>query len=384
MTPFVYQSLPARVRFGRGVLGELGAQLDLLGARAALVLCTPQQRDSAQRVADQLGPRAVGIFDQAVVHVPVETAAQARAMAQARGADCCVAIGGGSTIGLGKAIALTSALPIVAIPTTFAGSEMTPIYGLTEAGVKKTGRDLRVLPKIVLYDPELTATLPASIAGPSGMNAIAHAVEALYAQDANPIVSLMAEESIRALAASLPAVVAHPGDVDLAGDALYGAWLAGTCLGAVGMALHHKLCHTLGGAFNLPHAELHTIILPHAVAYNRVAAPAAMARITRALRAAGRSGSAAGARAERVTPPSHGAGIPSTGADDPAGALYDLARALGVPAGLADLGVPADGLAHAADLACRNPYFNPRPIDRAAILALLQDAHAGRRPAPGD
>ncbi len=353
MRAFTYQGLPARVLFGVGSLARLGEEVERLGARSALVLCTPPQRDSAEEVCRLLGQRGAGIFDQAVMHVPIETAEQARRVAAELKADCCVAIGGGSTIGLGKAIALTSALPIIAVPTTFAGSEMTPIYGLTEAGLKRTGRDARVLPRTVIYDPTLTATLPAAIAGPSGMNAIAHAVEALYAQDANPVTSLMAEESIRALAAALPRVVSDPRDVEAASDALYGAWLAGICLGAVGMALHHKLCHTLGGSFNLPHAEMHTIVLPHSVAYNRAAAPEAMARIARAL-----------------------------GGADPAAGLYDLAARLGAPLALADIGMPEDGLARAAELATQNPYFNPRAIDRDAILALLQSAHAGSRPSP--
>ena len=186
--------------------------------------------------------------------------------------------GGGSTVGVGKGLALETGLPIVAVPTTYAGSEMTPIYGLTEAGVKKTGRDRKVMPKSVIYDVNLTLSLPAKISGPSGMNAMAHCVEALYAEDANPIVSLLAEEGIRALAQALPAVIANPSDVEARSDAQYGAWLGGTVLGAVSMSIHHKLCHTLGGTFNLPHAETHTIVLPHALAYNQGAAPAAYAR----------------------------------------------------------------------------------------------------------
>src|SRR5262249_24433048 len=158
--------------------------------------------------------------------------------------------------------------PIVAVPTTYAGSEMTPIWGLTEAGVKKTGRDMRVLPRTVIYDPRLTLTMPPGLSGTSGMNAIAHCVEALYAEDANPIIVLVAEEGIRALARSLPIVVRELRNLDARSDALYGAWLYGMSLGAVGMALHHKLCHTLGGTSNLPHAETHTAVLPHAVAYN--------------------------------------------------------------------------------------------------------------------
>lgn len=352
MNSFIYQSLPSRVLFGAGAINRLCEEVERLGAKKVLILSTPQQRDLARRVAGLLKHRVVDIFDQAVMHVPIEIAHTAREVAERLGADCCVAVGGGSTIGLGKAIAMTSELPILAVPTTFAGSEMTPIYGITEAGVKKTGRDTRVLPKVVIYDPELLTSLPAAIAGASGINAIAHAVEALYAQDANPIISLMAEESIRALSQSLPGLMAKPGDLELVSQALYGAWLAGTCLGAVGMAIHHKLCHTLGGTFNLPHAEMHTIVLPHAVAYNRAAAPEAMQRIARALHA-----------------------------QDAAQGLYDLAKSLGLPLALSEIGMPREGISQAADLAIKNPYFNPRPIEREAILKLLGDAYDGRRPA---
>jgi alcohol dehydrogenase class IV len=351
MKPFVFNGQPSRVVFGVGALDRLGEEIERLGAKRALVLSTPEQRASAEDVSARLGGRSAGVYDQAVMHVPIETAEAARAVATRLDADCCVAVGGGSTIGLGKAIALTSELPILAIPTTFAGSEMTPIYGITAQGQKKTGRDARVLPKVVIYDPNLLRTLPARIAGPSGMNAIAHCVEALYAQDANPITSLMAEEGIRTLAASLPKVVSDAGDLEARSDALYGAWLAGACLGMVGMALHHKLCHTLGGSFNLPHAETHTIILPHATRYNRDAALEAMKRIGRAL-----------------------------GSDDPAGALYDLAKAVGAPLALKDIGMPREGLERAAQLATENPYFNPRPVQYEGILALLTAAWHGERP----
>lgn len=355
MKAFSYQNLPMRVVFGNGSLANLNAEIERLGANSALVLCTPQQRDSAEYVAKLLGSRAAGIYGKAAMHVPIETAEDARQAAKQLGADCCVAIGGGSTVGLGKAIAMTSSLPILAIPTTFAGSEMTPIYGITEGGLKRTGRDPRVLPKTVIYDPVLTATLPPLIAATSGMNAIAHAVEALYAQDANPIISLMAEESIRALASSLPRVVRNPVDTDATSDALYGAWLAGACLGAVGMAIHHKLCHTLGGTFNLPHAEMHTIVLPHSVAYNRRATQEAMVRVGRAL-----------------------------GGVEAATGLFDLAKSLGAPMSLAEIGMPDDGLEKAAQLATENPYYNPRPIEREAILELLRSAQAGRRPTVAD
>ncbi len=351
MKAFVYSALPTRVVFGVDALDQLGAEIALLGAQRALVLNTPEQRGAAEDVARRLGQRAVGVYDKAVMHVPIESAEDARRVAAELKADCCVAIGGGSTTGLGKAIALTSSLPIVAIPTTFAGSEMTPIQGITADGIKKTLRDIRMLPKTVIYDPRLLLSLPAKIAGPSGMNAIAHCVEALYAEQENPITSLMAEEGIAALARSLPLVVREPRNIEARADALYGAWLAGTCLGTVGMALHHKLCHTLGGSFNLPHAETHSVMLPHATRYNRDAAPHAMSRIARAL-----------------------------GKSEASDGIYDLGAALGMPLSLKDIGMTEDGLDRAAELATMNPYWNPRPIDRTSIRALLDDAYFGRRP----
>jgi alcohol dehydrogenase class IV len=351
MLSFVYQMLPARVIFGAGCLEKLPEEIQRLGASKALVLSTPEQRQSGADLAARLGPRAVGLFDRAVMHVPIETAQAAREEAKRLGADCCVAIGGGSTTGLAKAIALVSELPILAVPTTYAGSEMTPIWGLTEGGKKTTGRDPRVLPKTVLYDPCLTVTMAALLSATSGMNSIAHCVEALYAQEANPIVSMMAEDGIRALGKSLPVVVKEPGNLEARSQALYGAWLGGMALGTVGMALHHKLCHTLGGSFNLPHAETHTVVLPHATAYNTPAAPEAMARVAQVL-----------------------------GGESAAAGLYDLAASLGAPVSLAALGMKAGDLDRAAEIAVQNPYYNPRAITREGIRGLLQDAFEGRRP----
>jgi maleylacetate reductase len=353
MLSFVYQSLPSRIVFAVGGVLKLGEEMERLGARRALVLSTPQQRADAQRVAAILGERQAGVFSEAVMHVPIETARAAVAETKRVNADCAVTIGGGSTTGLGKAIALESSIPILSVPTTYAGSEVTPIYGITEGGLKKTGRDPRVLPRTVIYDPQLTVSMPKQLTVTSAMNAMAHAVEGLYAVDANPITSLMAEEGIRALAAGLPRVVVRPDDIEARADCLYGAWLCGTVLGAVGMALHHKLCHTLGGSFNLPHAETHTIILPHAVAYNRAAAPGAIAAVQRALRVS-----------------------------DAAGGLYDLAASLGAPMTLEKLGMRASDLDRAADLAVAAPYPNPRPVEREAIRNLLNDAFYGRRPGP--
>jgi maleylacetate reductase len=229
---------------------------------------------------------------------------------------------------------------------------MTPIYGITEGGVKKTGKDRKVLPRTVIYDPTLTLTLPVKIAGPSGMNAMAHCVEALYAQDANPIISLLAAEGIRALARSLPVVVREPHNLEARADALYGAWLGGTVLGAVGMAIHHKLCHTLGGSFNLPHAEVHTVILPYAAAYNQEAVPEAMHVVAEAL-----------------------------GSKSAAQGIYDLSVRIGAPVALKDIGMPLDGLDRAAAIATQNPYYNPRPVEYSGVRKLLEDAYYGKRPA---
>jgi maleylacetate reductase len=359
MKAFVHVAHPARVIFGAGALAQLGGEIELLGAMRALVLSTPGQAGSAHRVEDMLGPRCAGVFAKAVMHVPIETARAAREMAQQLGADCVVAVGGGSTTGLGKAIALESGLPIVAVPTTYSGSEMTSIWGLTEGGVKKTGRDPRVRPKTVIYDPELTLDLPLSTSVTSAMNAIAHAAEGLYAPDGNPITALMAEEGIRACAAALPRLATDPKDPEARGDALYGAWLCGTVLGAVAMGLHHKLCHTLGGSFNLPHAEVHAVILPHALAYNAAHAPQAMARIARAL---------------QLRPDASGV------VDEVAQGVFELASRHGAPTSLRAIGMPPEGLDGAAALAAATPYPNPRPLDRSILRALLQRAFDGQAP----
>ena len=368
---FVYHGQAGRVVFGLGALQHLGREIELMGAKRALVLSTPEQADQAQRIADLLGPRAAGIFPRAVMHVPIETAREARELAHKLGADCAVAIGGGSTTGLGKAIALDSGLPILAIPTTYAGSEMTTIYGITEAGMKKTGKDPRILPRTVIYDPELTLTLPVGLSVTSGINAIAHAAEGLYAVDSNPIMDLMALEGIRALGRALPVIAKHGADssavhpelvegveaalLQARADALYGAWLCGIVLGNAGMALHHKLCHTLGGSFNLPHAETHTVVLPHALAYNAAAAPHAMQRIAKAL------------------------GVDSSTLSA-AQAVYALAKNNGAPVALKDLGMKAEDLDKACDIAMQNQYANPRPLERVALRQLFQNAFDGVMP----
>ena len=351
MRSFVFESMPARVVFAENAIEHLPREIEQLGARRALVLSTPQQEALATDISRRLGQRSVGIYPHAVMHVPIEVARTARDEAIRLGADCVVAAGGGSTVGLGKAIALESGLPILAIPTTYAGSEMTSIYGLTEAGMKKTGRNRRVLPKVVIYDPLLTVDLPAAMSITSGFNAIAHAAEALYAENLNPITAMMAEEGIRALAQGMPQVAKNPRDLDGRSNCLYGAWLCGAVLGTTSMALHHKLCHVLGGTWNLPHAETHTVILPHAIAFNYPAAPEAMGRIERAMK----------------TP-------------NAAGGIFDLMKQLNAPLSLKEIGMQHDDLDRAASLVMEAPYYNPRSTTREGILRLLDGAFFGRRP----
>lgn len=354
MNAFHYKALPLEVYFDNGKSKETKEILNQHGYQKVLVLTTPEQEDAGQELVQQLGDIAVGVYPHAVMHVPVEVANKAIDFVQENNIDCCLALGGGSTIGLAKAIALKIHTPIVAIPTTYAGSEMTTVYGLTENNLKTTGKDIHVLPKVVIYDPELSVTLPAEISACSGMNAMAHAVEALYAQDKNPIISLMATDSIQALKAALPAIVKNTHDLEARQKATYGAWLAGICLGSVGMAIHHKICHTLGGTFNLPHAQAHAITLAYSVHYNRNADVEAMDRLAGALGVASR--------------------------EDVGMAIYQLNQSLNIPLALKDIGLPEQGPAEVARIICDSPYYNPRGYDYDELLDLLTKAYQGLPP----
>ena len=353
MNAFTYDALPGRVVFGAGASRDrLAEEVGRLDAERVLLIATEQERELAEDLASPLGERLAGLFARVRPHVPVEVAERARDAAREVGADCLLSVGGGSTTGTAKAVALEMDLPIVAVPTTYAGSEMTPVYGLTSGQRKRTGKSLKVLPKVVIYDPELTFSLPDFITGPSAMNAMAHCVEAFYAPGANPITSLMAEEGIRALASGVPAAVSRPEDLEGRTRTLYGACLAGAAFAAAGGGIHHKICHVLGGAYDLPHAETHTVILPQAVAFNEGAIPEVMQRVARAL-----------------------------GAEEAAAGLYDLARRIGAPTALKDIGMREENLDEAITLILEEaPTENPRSVDKAGIRELLEDAYSGRRP----
>lgn len=352
MRPFIYVANPSRVIFGSGTIKNVPEEVLRLGIQKPLILSTPQQSEHADRIEVLLrsvsGIETAGQFNGAMMHTPLDITMKAMEIVSLRKVDGIIAIGGGSTIGLGKALALRTDLPQIVLPTTYAGSEMTPIIGQMENGVKTTQSTPKVLPEVVIYDVDFTYSLPLGLTATSGMNAIAHAVEALYAQNRNPVISLMAEEGIRTLAKALPAIVADSDDTEARSEALYGAWLCGTCLGLVGMSIHHKLCHVLGGAFNLPHAETHTIVLPHALAYNAPHVPEAMSKIAKALNN-----------------------------DDAVEGLNVLLKKLPVKRALRDIGMPEDGVDKAADLAVKNAYWNPRALDREGIRELVRRAWAG-------
>jgi maleylacetate reductase len=334
-----------RVVFSAGALAQLPAEVDALRLRRILIVTTPGRAGSMGPLRDYLGERLATICDLAALHVPRERVRSAVVLVDRMSPDALLAFGGGSAVGLAKAVAFERRMPIVAVPTTYAGSEMTGIWGTTDHQGKRTGRDESVAPRLVVYDPTLTVTLPTDVSAASGMNALAHAVEAMYAPQAGPIATAAAESAIRTLAGALPRVVARPDDIEARTDALSGAHAAGVALELAAMGLHHKICHVLGGTFGLPHAATHAAILPRVVAFNSPAAPESMARIAAQL-----------------------------GADDAATAIESLDRKLGLTTSLEALGFRASDLDRAAELVASSSYANPRPASAAEVRALLRSA----------
>jgi len=345
---FAYTLRPVHVEFGTGALTRLREVVTGVGMERVLLVTTVGRRGTSAVAVEALGDVAADVFDGAAPHVPEARVADALREVERLRPDGTVAIGGGTAIGLGKALALRAQLPLVAVPTTYSGSEMTTVWGITAGGSKQTGRDARVAPRAVVYDPALTATLPPTLVAASGMNAIAHAVEALYAPDAQPLSALFAREAIRLLAAALPAMSTNPADVAARERACYGAHLAGRALDLTSMGLHHKLCHVLGGTFGLPHALTHAILLPHVAAFNQRAAEPAMAAVAAAL-----------------------------GAEEAAGGLAALQRALGITTTLRELGLRPADLDRAAEEAVAGAYPNPRTVTRQGVRGVLEAAYGG-------
>ncbi|GAA2354126.1 maleylacetate reductase [Saccharopolyspora halophila] len=339
------------MRFGTGeAAANLAAEVDQRGARSVMVIAEAREAELARRVTADIDV-ALHHSDVAM-HVPVETADRARAAARDNGIDLLVSIGGGSTTGLAKAIALTTGLPIVAVPTTYAGSEATNVWGLTEAARKTTGVDDRVLPATVIYDAELTYSLPADLSVASGLNGLAHCVDSLWAPRADPINAALATEGMRTLAGGLPKVVADPSGAEGREQALYGAYLSAVSFASAGAAMHHKICHVLGGTYDLPHAQTHAIVLPHVLAHNAPAAPEAAARIAGAL-----------------------------GTGDAVSGLVQLRDRLRAPTALREIGFAEENIGEAAELSVAAiPSSNPCPVTTDDIRALLGNAWAGTAP----
>lgn len=350
MKHFTYIAGAARIEFGRGKFAELPSLVSDLSCRRALVLSTSQQRNVATTALESLGSKAVGIFSGATMHTPIDVTEKAMVQCRSLNVDCLVSIGGGSTTGLGKAIAYRSQLPHISVPTTYAGSEVTPILGQTENGLKTTLKDSSVLPTAVLYDPELSDSLPLKMSIVSGLNAMAHAAEALYAQDRNPVSTMLAVEGLSAMKRGLAKLTKDSTSQKGRDEALYGAWLCGTVLGQVGMALHHKICHTIGGSFNMPHAETHAVMLPHTVGYNAASVSELLLPISKLFE------------------------------DEPGPGIYAFSKSIGSPLSLKELGFQASDLDRAAEIAARNPYWNPRTIDQSALRSMLQNAFDGAEP----
>jgi maleylacetate reductase len=355
MRSFTYEAQPTRVVFGSGTSTAIAEEVRRLQRSRVLLLGGQHVADAVACIQTTLGSLVVARFDGAAMHTPVEVTARALEIAKEHAVDCVVSVGGGSTTGLSKALAARAGYDQVVVATTYAGSEVTPVLGETENGVKTTRSSTDILPEVVLYDVELTTGLPADLTLTSAINALAHAVEALYSAQANPVVDGMALQAIEGITKAVPVVMQNPGDLEGRALLLQSAWLAGQCLASVPMGLHHKLCHTLGGSFGLPHASTHAVVLPYAMAYNSPAAPEAMARIAAAMR------------------------VP-----DAAAAVFDLIADFGGPTSLAELGFDVADIGRAAEAATAKPYPNPREVTREGIASLLEDACSGRRPSGGN
>lgn len=352
MLTFEHNTLGQRVLFGSGKAAEnLAAEVARLSATRVMVIAAEFETEIARTVAADIHVELW--HHEVVMHVPVEVAERARAAATGAGIDLLVCVGGGSTTGLAKAVAMTTGIPIIAVPTTYAGSEATNVWGLTETARKTTGVDDRVLPATVVYDAQLTLSLPVEMSIASGLNGMAHCVDSLWGPRADPINAAFAAEGIRALAQGLPAIKADPSGLAGREQALYGAYLAAVSFASAGSGLHHKICHVLGGTFNLPHAQTHATVLPYVLAFNAPSAPQAEARMAAAF-----------------------------GAPTAIEGLQALREVLDAPKALADYGFTADGIAEAVEVALPAvPASNPRAVTTENLTALLEAALTGADPA---
>jgi maleylacetate reductase len=358
---FEHVTLGQRVLFGTGsAAANLAAEVERLGSRRAMVIAGEFEAAIAKNITG--GIDVALHYDDVAPHVPIEKAAKARAAAAERGIDLLICVGGGSTTGLAKAIALTSRLPIIAVPTTYAGSEATNVWGLTEDSRKTTGVDDIVLPATIIYDAALTLSLPVELSVASGLNALAHCVDSMWAPRADPINQALAAEGIRALAAGLPLVKDNPNDLPGREQALYGAYLSAVAFASAGSGMHHKICHVLGGAYNMPHAQTHATVLPYVLAFNAPAAPEAAKRMSAAFGTSGR-------------------GATDSGPADAVAGLNALRAALDAPKALKEHGLAEENIPAAVQLILPAiPRSNPREVTADNLEQLLRAAYSGATP----
>ncbi|MGY0064290.1 maleylacetate reductase [Streptomyces sp. LZ34] len=352
---FEHETLAQRIRFAPGEApATVRAEVERLGGTRVMVIAAAAEADLAGKVTAEL-PVVLG-HDEVVMHVPLASAERARAAAAAHDVDLVVSVGGGSTTGLAKAVALTTGIPIVAVPTTYAGSEATSVWGLTEGARKTTGVDARVLPRSIVYDATLTLSLPVAMSVASGLNALAHCVDSMWAPRTDPVDMALAGEGIRALAAGLPAVVADPAGLEGREQVLYGAYLSAMAFSSAGSGLHHKICHVLGGRYDLPHAQTHAVVLPYVLAFNAPAAPRAERRIAEAF-----------------------------GAPSALEGLRQLRHAVDAPKALRDYGFEEADVEDAVPAILEAvPAGNPRHVTPDGMRRLLRAAWQGAAPVTTD
>lgn len=339
------------ISFSRDFRKALSEALTVQGRSRIMIVTTVRQVPMVEKLGRFLNQKLEAVFSNTEVHTPIKVTERALAIAGEKRVDCIVSIGGGSTTGLGKALSFRLGHPHIAIPTTYSGSEATPFLGETHNGNKTIFSDTAIRPEVVIYDPNLVTTLPRFLTITSGLNAVAHAVEALYAKDASEETSHLAIEGLKHFGTSLQKTADHPEDLAARESTLKGAWCCGAVLGQVGMAVHHKLCHILGGSFGLPHATTHSIILPHAVAFNRPMCESSLRPICDVF----------------------GTTQPETG-------LWQFARNIGAPLQLRSLNISEDSLRKVARMAVEKPYWNPRPVNEEDIFRLLMNAWIGNPP----
>jgi maleylacetate reductase len=346
---FVYLNPKTRVVFGNGTIKELPAEAARANMSRILILCSKGRKELAMSLFRALGEASVGICDEALPNMPREAFDSVNEQLTNRHADGFVAVGGGSPIGLAKAVAASSQVPFIAVVTTLSGSEMSPKWALGRGVGRASGTDESALPTVAIYDPELMLGLSSRMIAASGMNAIAHAVESLYGHDTNPVVQTLAEEAIARLSQSLPKFTVDPNNIDARNEASYGAWLAANFRATT--CIHHVIAQQVRQLFDLDHAQTHAVVLPYALAFNAPAIPKVIGRLKQVLKA-----------------------------DDPSRVLFDLNIQLGLPTSLAEVGMPKDRLLDAVDVVMQSTYYNPRPASRADVTCILEQALAGQRP----